>query len=75
MITSHAALETAVQPQVAPLVARVNALVPPAAANVAEPELNEVTAHAAASWVTVWTCPPALIVAVREAAFGFAETL
>ena len=49
VITSHDALELAVQPHVVPFVARVKELVPPDAAKVAEPELKEVTAHAAAS--------------------------
>ena len=75
MITSHAALDVAVQPQVVPFVVIDTLPVPPVAAKLAVAGVNAVTAHAAASCVTVCTCPPAVIVAVREAAFGFAETL
>ena len=75
VIVSHAALDVAVHPQVVPLVVSVTLLVPPAAAKLAVAGVSAVTTHAAASCVTVCTCPPAVIVAVREAAFGFADTL
>ena len=72
VIASHAALDVAVQPQDAPLVVIVKELVPPAAAKDAVAALKPVTAHAAADCVTVWTCPPAVMVALRSTAFGFA---
>ena len=75
VIESHAALEVAVQLQEAPFVEIVKEFVPPAAENEADPELNPVTAQAAASCVRVKVCPPAVIVAEREAAFGFADAL
>ena len=75
MITSHAAPDVAVQPQVVPFVAIDTLPLPPAAATLAVAGVTAVTAHAAASCVTVCTCPPAVIVAVRDAASGFAETL
>jgi len=74
VIESHAALEVAVQPQVVPFVAIDTLPVPPVAAKLAVAGVSAVTAHAAASCVTVCTCPPALIVAVRLAAFGLAAT-
>jgi len=74
VITSHAALETAVQPQVVPFVVMATLPLPPVAAKLAVAGESAVTAHAAADCVTVCTCPPAVIVAVRDAAFGFAET-
>jgi len=49
--------------------------VPPDAATVAVAGASPLTAHAAASCVRVKVCPPAVIVAEREAAFGFAEAL
>jgi len=75
VIVSHPALETALQPQELPLVVTVKEFVPPDAPKDAAAELNPVTAHAAADCVTVCVCPPAVIVADRETAFGFAETL
>jgi len=74
VIESHAALETAVQPQVVPFVVIETLLVPPVATKLAVAGVIAVTAHAAASCVTVCTCAPAVIVAVREAAFGFVAT-
>ena len=73
VIVSHAALD-AVHPQVVPFVVSVNEFVPPAAVKVADIDEKPVTTHAAASWVTVCTCAPAVIVAVRDAAFGFDAT-
>jgi len=75
VIESHAALDSAVQPQLEPLVVIVTLPVPPDAATVAVAGASPLTAHAAADCVTVWVCPPAVIVAEREAAFGFAEAL
>jgi len=75
VIVSHAALETAVQPQVVPFVVIDTLPVPPVAAKVAVAGVSAMTAHAAASCVTVCTCAPAVIVAVREEAFGFEDTL
>ena len=75
VIVSHAALDVAVQPQVVPFVAIDVLPLPPVAAKLAVAGVSAVTTHAAASCVTVCTCPPAVIVAVREAAFGFDETL
>ena len=75
VIESHAALEVAVQPHEAPFVEIVKEFVPPAAEKVADAELNPVVAHDAASCVRVKVCPPAVIVADRVAAFGFAEAL
>ena len=74
VIVSHAALETAVQPQVVPLVEIDTLPVPPVAAHDAVAGVIALTTHAAASCVTVWTCAPAVIVAVRDAAFGLEET-
>ena len=73
VIESQASLEVAVQPQEDPFVEIVKELVPPEALNAADAELNPVTAHAAAVCVTVWVCPPAVIVAERSEAFGFAD--
>jgi len=75
VITSHDWLDVAVQLQLPPLVVIVALPVPPAAVKVAVAGVSALTAHASALWVTVCTCPPALIVAVRCAAFGFADTL
>jgi len=75
VITSHAALDSAVQPQVEPFVVTATLPLPPAAAIVAVAGESAVTAHAAADCVTAWVCPPAVIVALRSLAFGFAETL
>jgi len=75
VIESHAALDSAVQPQLEPLVVTVTLPVPPDAATVAVAGASPLTAHAAASCVRVKVCPPAVIVAEREAAFGFAEAL
>jgi len=55
VITSHAALETAVQPQLDPFVAIDTLPVPPAAATVAVAGVSPVTTHAAASCVTACT--------------------
>ena len=55
VIESHVALEVAVQPQVEPLVEIATLPVPPDATTVAVSGESEVTAHAAAAWVTVWT--------------------
>ena len=55
VIVSHAALETAVQPQLDPFVAIDTLPVPPAAATVAVAGVSPVTTHAAASCVTVCT--------------------
>ena len=74
VIVSHAALDTAVQPHVVPFVVMPTLPVPPVAANDAVAGVIALTTHAAASCVTVWTCAPAVIVAVREAAFGLDET-
>ena len=74
VITSHAALDVAVQPQVVPFVMIDTLPVPPAAAKLAVAGVTAVTAHAAASCVTVCTCPPAVIVAVRKAALVLTET-
>ena len=74
VIESHAALEVAVQLQVEPFVVRVKEFVPPAVPKDAEVEEKPVTAHAAADWVTVWTCEPAVMVALRSMAFAFAAT-
>jgi len=74
VIESHDWLDVAVQPQLPPLVVIVTLPVPPAAAKLAVAGVIAVTAHAAASCVTVCTCAPAVIVAVRCEAFGFAET-
>jgi len=74
VITSHAALDVAVQPHVVPFVARVKEFVPPAAVKVAELDEKLVTEHAAPSCVTTCTCPPAVIVAVLDAALAFAAT-
>ena len=74
VIVSHAALDVAVHPQVVPLVVSVTLPVPPAAAKLAVAGVTAVTAHAAASCVTVCTCAPAVIVAVRKAALVLTET-
>jgi len=74
VIESHAALETAVHVQVGPLVVKVNEFVPPDAVKVAELEEKPVTEQPAPSCETVWVCVPAVIVAVREEAFGFVAT-
>jgi len=71
VITSHAALDVAVQPQVVPFVVTVTLPLPPVAPKLAVAGVRALTAHAAADCVTVCTCAPAVIVAVREAAFGF----
>jgi len=49
--------------------------VPPVALKDAVAGVSPLTTHAAADCVTVWVWPPAVIVAEREAAFGFAEAL
>jgi len=74
VIESHAALEVAVQVQEAPFVVRVKEFAPPVAVNVAELDEKPVTEQPAPSWETVWVCTPAVIVAVRGAAFGFVAT-
>ena len=53
VIESHAALDVAVQPQVAPFVVTENAPVPPATPKEADAAPNA-TAHPAASCVTKW---------------------
>jgi len=75
VITSHGWLDVAVQLQVDPFVVIETLPVPPVAAKVAVAGVSAVTTHAAADCVTVCTCPPAVIVAVREEAFGFEDTL
>ena len=75
VIVSHVALETAFHEQELPFVVTVKEFVPPDDPKDAAAELKPLTAHAAAAWVTAWVCPPAVIVADRETAFGFAETL
>ena len=55
MIDSHAALETAAHEHDDPLVVRVKEFVPPDAVKLADVELKEETAHAAASCVTTCT--------------------
>jgi len=74
VIESHAALEVAVQVQEAPFVVRVKEFAPPVAVNVAELDEKPVTEQPAPSCETVWVCVPAVIVAVREEAFGFVAT-
>ena len=74
MITSHDALDVAVQPQLPPFVETTIVPVPPAAGIDADSGEIDVTAHAAASCVTVCTCPPAVIVAVRETVAEFEAT-
>ena len=74
VMVSHAALDVAVHPQVVPFVVIDTLPVPPAAAKLAVAGVTAVTAHAAASCVTVCTCAPAVIVAVREAALVLTET-
>ena len=74
VIESHAALEVAVQPHVVPFVVIETLPVPPVAAKLAVAGVRALTAHAAASCVTTCTWLPAVIVAVRGEAFGFAET-
>ena len=74
VIVNHAALEVAVQPHELPLVEMVTLPVPPEEAKLALAGVSPVTAHAAAAWVTVWVWPPAVIVAVRLAAFGLEAT-
>ena len=75
LIESHAALDSAVQPQVVPFVVIDRLPVPPVAAYVAVAGVSAVTAQVAASCVTVWTCEPAVMVPTRVAAVGFAATL
>ena len=55
VITSHAALEVAVQPQLVPFVVIDTLPVPPDATTVAVAGVRAVTAHAAANCVTVCT--------------------
>ena len=55
VITSHAALEVAVQPQVVPFVVIETLPVPPVAAKLAVAGESAVTAHAAADCVTACT--------------------
>ena len=74
VITSHAALDVAVQVQEAPFVVRVKEFAPPVAVNVAELDEKPVTEQPAPSWETVWVCTPAVIVAVREEASALADT-
>jgi len=74
VIESHAALEVAVHGQDEPFVVIVTLPAPPAAGIVAVAGESEDTAHAAADWVTVWVWAPAVIVAVRDDAFGFTAT-
>jgi len=66
VIESHAALEDALQEQLAPLVEIVTDPLPPAAVTEAEVGERPDTTHAAAAWVKVKVCPPAVIVAERE---------
>jgi len=75
VIESHAALDVAVHGQVEPFVVIERLPLPPVAVKLAVAGKIAVTAHAAASWVTVWTCEPAEMVPVRIAAVGFADTL
>jgi len=75
VMESHAALDSAVQPQAEPFVVIETLPVPPADATVADAGVNAVTAHAAASWLTVCTWLPAVMVALLDAAFGFAAAL
>jgi len=75
VITSHGWLDVAVQLQVDPFVARVNKFVPPDAVKVAVLDEKPVTEQPAPSCETVWVCAPAVIVAVREEASGFEDTL
>ena len=75
VIESHAAFEVAVQPQEDPFVAIDTLPVPPDAVKLAVAGVRALTAHAAADCVTVCTWPPALIVAVREEAVEFEDTL
>jgi len=74
VITSHAALDVAVHPHVAPFVETETLPLPPDAAKDSPAGESAVTAHAAADCVTTCTCPPAVIVAVRLSAFGLLLT-
>jgi len=74
VIESHAALELADHEHEGPFVEIVTVPVPPEEATVAVAGERAVTAHAPADCVTVWVCPPAEIVALRETAFVFAAT-
>ena len=76
VITSHDALDSAVQPHVVPFVVTVTLPLPPDAAKLAVAGVRPVTEHGTPppDCVTEWTCPPAVIVALRPAASLFAET-
>ena len=76
VMLSHAALEVAVQPQVVPFVVMATLPLPPDAPKLAVAGVRPVTEHGTPppDCVTEWTCPPAVIVALRPAASLFAET-
>ena len=74
VITSHASLDVAVHVQVVPFVANVKEFVPPTAVKLAALEEKPVTEQPAPSCETVWTCPPAVMVALRLAAPLFVDT-
>ena len=74
VIESHAALDVADHGQDEPFVVIVTLPVPPVALKDAVAGERPLTTHAAADWVTVWTCPPAVIVALRSMAFELAAT-
>jgi hypothetical protein len=74
VIESHGALEVADHGHEPPLVAIVKLPDPPDGWMTADDVEIPVTTHAAGSCVTVWTCPPTVIVALRAAAPAFGAT-
>jgi hypothetical protein len=74
VITSHAASDVALQPQVSPFVETETLPLPPAESKLADAGLSA-TSQPAAACVTTCVWPFAVIVAVRDAATVFAATV